>query len=413
MWLANANAAVWAVGNGLVSTALVTFLAMQLGARGLEVSLIVAASSFVGVLRLGAPLLTTTGPARKQVAIIGYLASAAMLLVLSTWGISRAAHASHGALALLIGCWCFYHLLEYIATVALWSWLGDWMPRRVRGRLVAWREQYLLGGRIVGVVASVLLASLWWRIDPAAPSWQGMAWSATAGAVAMALAVVPLVWLAPRSTASGPKIDLLGETLHALTDPAYRRLLAYNCWLALANGITTSAMYLYAKLVLGISYSHLVGLHSLMYVGQTVVAPASGRWIDRVGARRLMVAAQLVVATGPLFYWLASPEARWWIAGAFVVWIAYAPLNVGLDTLKLNLAPTSSHTPSLAVYYAAGDLVRGATVVLAGLWYDRLQAAGGDSLLLFAGLFITGWVLRSLAALLAARLVSSPATIEK
>lgn len=410
MHLANANAGLWATGNGLVSTALVTFLAMELGAQGLEVSLIVAASSFVGVLRLATPLFTTTGRARKRVTVGGYLASAAMLVLLSTVGIAQAQVSSQGGLALLVACWCAYHLLEYIATVALWSWLGDWMPQPLRGRLIAWREQYLLGGRIVGIASSVLLATLWTRVDPNAPRWQGMAWSATAGGVAMALAVVPLMWLAPRPMAHGAKADLWRVLFAALVDPAYRRLLAYNCWFAMANGITTSAMYLYTQSVLGIGYSQVVGLRSAMLAGQTALAPMSGRWIDRVGPRRLMVVAQLLVATGPLFYWLARPAAPWWIAGAYLVWIAYAPLNIGLDTLKLNLAPTGSRTASLAVYHAMGDAVRAITIVVAGLWYDRLRSGDSTALELFASLFVVGWVLRSLAAALAARLPTSPAS---
>ena len=37
MWLANANALVWAIGNGLVSTLLVTYLALELGAKGIAI----------------------------------------------------------------------------------------------------------------------------------------------------------------------------------------------------------------------------------------------------------------------------------------------------------------------------------------------------------------------------------------
>jgi hypothetical protein len=43
----------------------------------------------------------------------------------------------------------------------------------------------------------------------------------------------------------------------------------------------------------------------------------------------------LLVATGPLFYLAATPEDWWWIVGAWVVWIAYAGLNVCLPNLLL------------------------------------------------------------------------------
>ena len=58
MRLANANAALWAIGNGLVSMLLVIYLASDLGASGLSLSLILAAPRFAGLLRLGVPALT-------------------------------------------------------------------------------------------------------------------------------------------------------------------------------------------------------------------------------------------------------------------------------------------------------------------------------------------------------------------
>src|SRR4029079_18171319 len=65
MRLANANAALWAVGNGLVSTLLVIYLAYDLGASGLGVSLILAAPRFAGLLRLGVPAIMARLRARK------------------------------------------------------------------------------------------------------------------------------------------------------------------------------------------------------------------------------------------------------------------------------------------------------------------------------------------------------------
>jgi hypothetical protein len=67
--LANANAALWAIGNGLISTLLVIYLASDVGASGLALSLILAAPRFAGVLRLGVPALMARLRARKAVCI--------------------------------------------------------------------------------------------------------------------------------------------------------------------------------------------------------------------------------------------------------------------------------------------------------------------------------------------------------
>src|SRR6185436_741353 len=79
MWLANANAALWAIGNGLISTLLVIYLASDLGASGLSLSLILAAPRFAGLLRLGAPALVARLRARKAVCIAAYVMSSMIL----------------------------------------------------------------------------------------------------------------------------------------------------------------------------------------------------------------------------------------------------------------------------------------------------------------------------------------------
>lgn len=396
MHLANTNAAIWATGNGLVGTTLVIYLAIELGAAGIYVSLVLAAPRLVGLLRLASPALMTSGRKRKLVCLACYLASALVLALLPLV-------ATRHVMA-LVGCWCLYHLLEYIGTVALWSWLGDWMPRTVRGRLIGWRERYLIAGRIVGVAVSISLDTLWRYLDPEVPRWVPLAWSASVGAAMMMLAVVPLFWLAPKIGTVPPSPPSPWRDIQrAFTDRAYRRLLLYSFWIALANGVTGTAQSLYVSRVLGFTYNQSQAFRSMMYAGQTAIAPSCGRWIDKFGPRRLMVAAQLVVATGPLFYFLASAEFPWWIVGAWIVWIAYAPLNVGLDTLKLRLIPTDGSAPPLAVYQSVSDLAHGATLIIGGYLFDQLTTGDSPPLGLYAGLFLVGWLLRSSAAPLAWR----------
>ena len=65
------------------------------------------------------------------------------------------------------------------------------------------------------------------------------------------------------------------------------------------------------------------------------------------------------VPTGPIFFLFATPEWRWLIAGAYIVWIAYAGLNIGLDNIKLKLVPADNNWPFVAVYYAVADFANG------------------------------------------------------
>jgi hypothetical protein len=112
------------------------------------------------------------------------------------------------------------------------------------------------------------------------------------------------------------------------------------------------------------------------------------------------------VATGSLFYLAATPTNWWPVSGAFVVWIAYVALNVGLDNIKLKLAPQDNNAPYLAVYQAVSDLVNGVTIIVGGLLIDeRLRAGGSDAITLYAQIFLCAWIGRTLLAGYLARLI--------
>jgi hypothetical protein len=89
MALANANAGLWAVGNGLVSTLLVIYLAADLGASGFAVSMILAAPRFAGLLRLGVPALMAKVVARKRLCVVSYFASALFLCAIPMAAMGR------------------------------------------------------------------------------------------------------------------------------------------------------------------------------------------------------------------------------------------------------------------------------------------------------------------------------------
>ena len=47
-------------------------------------------------------------------------------------------------------------------------------------------------------------------------------------------------------------------------------------------------------------------------------------------------------------------------------------LNVGLDNIKLKLAPPDNNAPYVAVYHAVGDLANGVMLIAGGVIYDWL-----------------------------------------
>lgn len=75
-------------------------------------------------------------------------------------------------------------------------------------------------------------------------------------------------------------------------------------------------------------------------------------------------------------------------------------LNVGLDNLKLKLAPADNNVPYLTAYYTVSDFVFGTSVLLAGWIFDRLEDRGFRILTIYAGTFLLGWLGRTLVAAL-------------
>lgn len=397
--LAYANAAIWAVGNGLVSSTLVVYLALSVGARNFENGLIYAAPPLAGTLRLAVPALLARIAHRKFFCIGAYMASAFALSVVPLATVLLPAGGR--APVAIVSAWCVYHLFEYCGTVALWSWLGDLVRPRIRGRFCGYRERWLVGGRVIGIAFTIALASAWDRLVPGGTRVHALALSAACGAVLILLAAAPLMMM--------PGVEYLPSAVprtpwraiwRALARRPYRQLVLFSGAFAVVNGITQAAQGTYPPRMLKISYQGMQTMIATMRAGQIALAPTMGRWCDAFGSRPVMILSQLVVATGPLFLLLATREHWWWLMGAYVVWMAYAGLNVGLDNIKLKLAPADNNAPYLAAYYSVSDLLFGTSIVLAAWICDRLEDRGYEILQIYAGMFLLGWIGRTLVAAL-------------
>ncbi len=405
------NGLLWAIGNGLVATTLVIYLASDLGAQGLAISLILASPRLAGVLRLGVPALVAwlapSGFGRKGICIATYIASGMSLVFVPFASVGAGQFDQRWGIATLVASWGIYHLLEFTATVTLWSWIGDIYPTKIRSQLLGHRERWLVIGRIIGLTFSILLATLWAWLLPDAARWIPLAASASLGAIFLILAVIPLVVMpamasAPSATPKNPWRTIV----QAFSERPYRRLLAYLSWFGVANGLTMTAQSLFTIRVLNFRYEETSCLRIGMRVGQSMLAPWCGRFVASQGARRLLIPCQMLVALGPLFFLIASPEQRWWLAGAYVVWIAYAGINVGLDSLKLGLADPDNNGPFVAVYHSVSDLSNAVSTIIGGIIYDALSRDNLDQVLtLYAWLFFIGWVVRSLSVIWINRLL--------
>ncbi|MBN1394805.1 MAG: hypothetical protein JW959_07265 [Pirellulales bacterium] len=407
------NGAVWAIGNGLAGATLIIYLARELHYErlGLGIGLILAAPHVAGLLRLAAPAMIQQFGNRKRFCIACFLLSALTLSVLPWTCAPGRLPAPGWSLTALIALWCVYHLLQYLGTVALWSWLADVARGRIRGRFLGVRERWMVAGTAAAAIDVGLFV---WGIEktcPALPAWIPYGIATALGAGFMFVALVPLCLMpsiAPKRDTKCPKITLsdirrgLKEFVAPFGDARFLPLLLFGCWFSLFNGVTQAAQRYFPMHVLGLPLAAMLSLETGSRLGRWGVSPRLGALADRFGNRPVMIVSQLLVAAGMLFFVAATLGGWWWLVGAWALWIAYAGLNVCMPNLMLKLAPRETNASYIAAFDGLRGLFYAVSVVVGGRLVDLYRASsvsiGPAEVQFFALLFLFGWATRSLGA---------------
>ncbi|MBL9082937.1 MAG: MFS transporter [Planctomycetales bacterium] len=413
-------AVLWAAGNALSSGLLLVYMVRALGASGLQVSLLLAAPALVGLLRLFTPALVAGLGSAKRVCLVlsfaayGLLAVVPLLLVATASRLSDDAMREavvNGLLAIL----CVHQLLEQIATVALWSWLGDLVPRRLRGRYFARRNTLQLlvllplfpaGGYAVDYLRQHVLTT------------PGLAHAAAiaVGTLLLLISLVPLTAMPASRPGAKPLqnslVDrlsirtLFAQMVQPLRQQSSRRLLLYGCWFSLFNGLFSTAQNIFPKAVLGLELAAMNVMQATMRLGQVGVSVIAGPVSDRRGNRPVLVVCQLLVGTAPLFYLAATPAHPYVIYGAWVLWSAYAGINICLPNLTMRLAPRGDHTAHLAAYQALTSVFLTVGTLTGGWLFDRYVgrtwAVGPWALDRYSLSFLLAWITRTAGAAIVA-----------
>jgi MFS family permease len=311
--LAYWNIGLWAIGNGLTSTTLIIFLALQLDAKklGLGIGLILAMPQLVGLLRLATPVLIGRIADRKTFCLGTFLMSGLLLFCLPLAAAPGMLQSAGMSLAALVILWSLHHLMQYLGTVALFSWLADIAPLRIRGRFFGFRQRWLVAGEAIGTLACGSF-SYWWMENHTEPlRWIGYAIPAGLGAWFMIAAIVPL-WMMPRAeTISRTRRRIDWKSLaRPFADGHFLRLLLFGCWFSFSNGLTQTMQTTFPAKVLQVSLLTMLAVSTAMRLGQLSVSPALGRMTDRIGNKSVMLFCLVLTAQGPLFYFFPRRRPR-------------------------------------------------------------------------------------------------------
>lgn len=401
-------AAVWAAGNVLAGGVLVNYLAQELGAQGRELRWITAAPALVGLLRLFTPALIVRLGNAKRLCLSTSIASYAILAGMPVAAWYDAPDGRRSLLWILIAVYCLHQLLEQVATVALWTWLGDLVPRRLLGRYFGRRNVVQLVV-VVGTLAASGAAST--RLNAAFPERPILSYAVltAAGTLCYFLAMVPLALMPATAPRQAMRTSSLAEIVAPLRHGPSRRLLAYGCWFSFFNGLTSVPQSIFPKAVLKLSFSDLLGMQTTMRVGQAALSPLIGRTSDRYGNVPVLVVSQIAVGLAPLcFLWadVAHPNR---LVGAWLLWSFYAGINICLPNLTMLLAPPGGQSPYLSAYYALTSLLLTVGNLASGELFDRMREAGFGTTFgpwtfdVFTTAFVVAFVTRTAGALLLLR----------
>ena len=394
------SSALWAAGSAVSASFILRYWVQDLGARGTVLAWIMALPALLGLLRMATGyLVALAGSARRLYLLASTLAYTLLgllaTLVLPWWNFD-----SRWPLACFVFLLTVHQVIEHIAGVGYWSWLGEVVPKRIRGRFFGLRQRVqLLVAVPVGLGMSWALD--WWRRTASAASYPiswGYAGAVLAGALLFFGSLVPMWLWVPGRPAALPPAQAARNWWEPFRDRRFRHLLWFAAWFSLANGITQAAQ---GRLpyVLGVQLVWLSAMRTYLKLGQGALARRIGILCDRWGNRPVMVASQVLVATSVLFYCLALAGDWRWLWGGWTAWIFYVGLNVGLPSLMLKLAPEEQRAGYLGAYWATSGVVFAASSMAGGVLLDLWGAEDSWVLLRlglegFGLLFLLGFLLR-------------------
>ncbi len=376
------QAALWSAGNALTSGTPIYFLSMELGAKNTEVGVLLALPTLLGVFRLLAPwVIYRTGGDVKR-ACLGMM-SASYLVAMAIPAVAYYAKSPgfEYPLLALIALLCIHQTLEYLGLVALYAWLGELVPARIRGAYFGARQFWQLAIEIPVILLSGIFIDRWGAAFHE-QKLTGYALTLGVGVLCLLASLVALLRLAKPLRHVTNRLPAKGywawrEILTPFTDRRFRRLLYYGCWFSTFNGLTASPQQTYPRGILNLGVFDMNLMRTGMRLGQFALSRPLGMLCDRIGHRPVLVVSQLFVAAGPLFFLIATPAHPYWIAGAFLLWSWYVGLNVGLPSLMLKLAPRGASSPYVAAYFGVTGTCYAAASIIGGYALDRLIAHYG------------------------------------
>ena len=277
-----------------------------------------------------------------------------------------------GKQAVLLGVAALSAVLGVVGNNAWTAWMGELVPKRIRGRYFGRRGALCA----LGSTASALCAGL--LLDEARPmglTGHVLAGLAAVACVAGAVTTVLLLRQHDPSPDGGRGQFDLRATLLPLSDTRGRRVLAYQLVWSASVGVTSTLFTLHLLENLAVGFA-LVALHNAGVAGLRILtAPLWGQALDRVGARTVLVFCSFGICVAPLL-WLLPARGMIWplVLDVLVSGALWGGHQLAAFALPLSVAPREGRAFYLAAFSTAAGLAFATAATLGGLLAQQVPA---------------------------------------
>lgn len=311
-----------------------------------------------------------------------------------------------GQQRLLVGIAAASAVLGVVGNNAWVAWMGELVPRALRGRFFGRRTALCtVAGTLASLAAGVFLDRTR-KIGAVGDALPALS------ALACLVGVVTTLLMArqhdPAPGSSAIRLDFASARV-PLRDPRARRVLLYQ--VAWSASVGLSAPYFALHMLQNLRMTFVVmALYSAVVASVRVLTgPLWGKLIDRVGAQPVVLACSLGLSLVPLI-WLFPTADRMWplVFDVLLAGSLWSGHGLAVFALPLTVAPRKGRPFYLAAFSTAGGLAYAAASALAGGLASALPGEftlGHHVWMNLQVLFVLSAMARIAAAVLATRII--------
>jgi len=382
--------------------AVLTGWALYLGCNPFWIGMLGALPFFAQLTQLPAAWFTAFA-GQRRVAIAAVCASRQALLPLAALPFLDVSQQTKQAL--LLGVAGLSALLGVLGNNAWVTWMGELVPRRIRGRYFGQRTAACT---LAGTAASLSAGLLLDRARYLQATGQALAALALLSCAAGAITAVlmsrqhdppPGRERHPRDFAAG---------LRPFMDPSARSVMAYQVAWNASVGIAASFFSLHMLQNLEMGFALVAAQGASVAAIRILVAPLWGKAIDRVGVRPILIACSFGIVAIPILWVVPTRDCLWPIAfDALLSGVLWSGHGLASFQLPLAVAPSAGRSFYLAAFATVGGLSFALASTLGGAIATALPShfvLWGRPMVRLHALFLFSSLARMGAAMLALRI---------